>query len=703
MTQEWSPPQSWPQSEQTPYVDWWYKDLQNASDQGRFDAAKLPFAADDTASGLQRETLHVPTALHAGTAQQAGDTSQASQDALLAQFDPKVIGTIPKDTVLIAVIDTGIPLGHRRLRNPDGTTRVLAAWQQSASSAGQPGLPMGRELYAGNLNAQTENPALSINHLLSDHSGGNLAQPLDEDSFNRTAGLTDPAQTAGARDLDHTTSHGAHVLDLVAGVDPNDRANPLLTDSRLLVVNMPPQELFGYGGNFLALYADLALCRIITLAGALWTAQHGSAAGGYPLAINFSFGMQAGPKDGSSPWGQLIQSQLEKRHKNIAPTQLVIPAGNQNLMRCTARKLLGPSGTAHNGLDLDPTLSVPWRVKPGDQTPNFIEIWAKAQPNAKGTSLEAKPEHFELSITPPGLPERKLPTFADTGQVSSFGGFASVYCYAPFGQTRPHFVIALAPTDAPGLDRPLAPAGLWQVKVTYTGKGTQETTLNVQTDLSGVRGVTGGDISYFDDPNYRTHLETGRLRDSFTDYEYTRDCPPDGKGEPWNEQGPVQRKGTHNALAAWENEPETQVVTVVGGYRLSDGMPALYSSTFDGSTYRTNGRATPSALYPSEVAPFHTGVLAAGSKDGSVTTLRGTSMACGLATRDIALQMIRAAKDPDTEPAGNETWVATRAQTPRLIDKRKAGYGMVRAPETGRISRLGETDNLLPDPTAGTN
>ena len=55
--------------------------------------------------------------------------------------------TLPDDTVIVGVIDTGVALGHRAFRFSEGASRVIASWQQTArfEHQGQRYLPFGEE------------------------------------------------------------------------------------------------------------------------------------------------------------------------------------------------------------------------------------------------------------------------------------------------------------------------------------------------------------------------------------------------------------------------------------------------------------------------------------------------------------------------------------------------------------------------------
>ncbi len=665
---QWGKPKSWNAKKYTPYTRyWWDRSPLRARDD--FTKVEIPFH-----SGAETVTMSVPIPDFAANPDAIGADRQKPKGLQDAFSLAKGAKKLPRDTVIIGVVDTGIPLSHRRFRTPDGGTRFLAAWQQTAAwgTKKQKYLPFGRELY------QSE-----IDGLLAEF-GADLDGPIDEDAFNRAADLVEPNELFGLRDLEHSASHGAHVLDLAAGVDPTSPASKsdALLDCRIIAVNLPPMYIHGSAGNFLTIFAELAVERILRVADAIWEVQHGDTKGGFPVVINFSFGKQAGPKNGNTVWEQAIQEMIAERQQR-APTMIVMPAGNQNLARGNARKMLGKKGQTwppggKKADSLSPELEVPWRIQPNDQTANFLEVWFKSL--GSDDREEADPLDFKLFVTPPGEAELEVPSL-NAGQYSDLGAIARVYSYCPPGETRPHFIIAVNPTDTLSNDVTTGPAGLWTVRVIYSGDDPQEATICIQSDQAGISNSLYGMGSYFDHENYRAFLESGRIRDSYDE------C---GSREPWSEYGPVQRKGTQNALATWKD------AISISGYRLSDAKPVTFSSTFDGNRQRLVGKATPTVSYPTDISPSHYGLLAAGSKEGSIIAFQGTSMASALATRDLARVLADRSTNLPYDQKTAEAWLRKSWRPYRRISTLKTGAGVKPMPAFDRIARLGEEEAELP-------
>lgn len=665
----------------TPYQDWW---LKKEKQEGFVEF----FALNSQKQNLSRERLRL--FLPEEMVNQNPDIPDAwnieqVRDKLLHIKPP------PKDTVIVGIVDAGIAIGHRRLRMDDGSTRFLASWQQSATFDPQSALAYGHELFEPD-----------INQLLEKHSSGELSGNLDEEAFNRDAALVEPSKLKGQRELDYRAAHGAHVLDLAAGFDPQKTAPEDLSKCRIIAVNLPPRIVHGSAGNFLTMFAINAVERILFLADALWAVHYPEdRKRGFSVVINFSFGLLAGPKDGSSPWEQEIRALLEERdQKRGIPTRLVMPSGNDNLSRANARKLVGMEGEARTRggatYQVDPELNVDWRIHPSDHTSNFLEIWTRARERKTGEQAEeASPDKFMICVTPPGAKEQLVVPRLIPGQYSHLSDCARVYCYKPHGQKRAHFVICVAPTLSFDDKRAEAPAGLWKIGLTYPHPEVEgnkeivfEVTFTVQSDQSYHPHTLIGRQSYLDHDDYQVHDEKGHLLDSYGPEEDSRHLDPNM--EPWNVNGPVQRKGTHNALATFDE------VIVVGGYRISDGKPAIYSSTFDGNSKRIGGRETPSALFPTDDGTAHFGLLASGAKEGSVVALRGTSMASALATRAIAMEIARTPLDQRTGSFADNNWLKVcaddfRRRNTSLLryNALKQGAGPVQSSVSDRVPRFG--------------
>lgn len=545
---------------------------------------------------------------------------------------------VPREAVIVGVVDTGIALGHRAFRLPDGGSRIIAAWQQTAKWAadehggGQDFLPFGRELYARD-----------IERMIAGHT---YAGRLDEDAFNRAARLVEPEYPRGQRDLDFRAAHGTHVLDLAAGaLDDPEFARRV----RIILVNLPAQSLHGSAGNFLEFFAAFAIARIESLADALWAKQFpDEESSAFPVAVNFSYVMQAGPHNGARPLELMLRKMIRRRGR-YKPLSINVPIGNSNLNRGFARlENLQPDP----GVDKVPE-PLAWRLQPADMTSNFVEIWTDPERPAYDP---IRPEDFTLWITPPGMAPMRLPPPVDGGYCD-LGGFARVYArFVKYeneaelenAHCSTQFVICTSPTTVYSSDLPegatappQAPAGTWTIRLSC--RRPVDVSAYVQSDQASSRGRKNGLQSYFDDPAYRpwrddlpagiTPTRYGYGRDSFAQ-PYVNLAASDLEAG----QMPVLRRGTGNALTS------SFYVNSIAGYRLTDGAPALYSATPRPRFERKESdiQVMPIQMaYPTDEGPAHPGVLASGARDGTSVNFRGTSMASAMATRQVALAMLR--------------------------------------------------------------
>lgn len=578
---------------------------------------------------------------------------------------------LPEGTIIVGMIDDAIAIGHPRfqIRGADGTwrSRVLMAWQQDAVYR-DPAL-FGREISQREIEDALNDPNLSAS---SDPSA--LYRRLFPQPEGET--MSDIARTLMAR-----AGHGTHVGDLACGADP-DVASDMRDRVRMVTVGLPARASVGMSGTFLELYVVYAMRRIVEYADALWTHHHGDVPGGYPVVINLSYGQQAGAKTGTS----LIEQEfllLQERRKGLVPVELVMPAGNDNLTRSNMR------------WNVKSFLPIPWRILPGDQSSNFVEVWTDLQPE-DGQELP-----LQLKVIPPGVAPELVEwinpnLLGDEGSVEDYVFFSPSSADGPVKQKddlyrvylqvvdvpdvspdgisrtfvalaqeaaardrdggpenagagggvadpllrRQRYVVAVRPTLNHEKPDAVALAGEWEIQMQWaTLDGDveakqREVYMNVQVDQDMDSTSRTNFRSYFDNPPYRTHMPSGRTLDTYA-------YGPDEVGlaeageenlEPATWYWAVQRKGTQNSLA------NHKAVIAAAGYRASDGRPAPYSATYY-PTQRIPAaikglvRTAPTAAFPTDLSPSLPGIRAAGTHAGAQVRLQGTSFAAPQATR----------------------------------------------------------------------
>jgi subtilisin family serine protease len=247
---------------------------------------------------------------------------------------------------IIGVIDTGIDFRHPDFINPDGASRVYRLWDQGARAVPGSKVPYGREYTREQINA-------ALN------------------------GAT-PAADCVAADPD---GHGTHVCGIAAG---SGRARQthlgLAPDSDLIVVALSCTDSPTLGRSTHAFEAfDYVIDR----------------AGGRPLAINFSQGMNGGGHCGET----VLETGLDNfaRIPNVA---IIKSAGNEQLMRIHAGGVLRDGETRELKMD----------VRDSDQLDDVLEIWF------------ADEDKIGVELRPPGDDEECLVVRGDGGVFATAAG-----------------------------------------------------------------------------------------------------------------------------------------------------------------------------------------------------------------------------------------------------------------------------------------
>lgn len=501
---------------------------------------------------------------------------------------------------IVGVIDHAINIFHHRFQLVAGQeTRITYAWMQGGQfdeTAGET-VPFGREWTRDDINTALQNIGGDDDALL---------RQLDAD-FSRT----------GLHPLALRAAHGTHVLDLAAGMDPDQGMGG---DVPIIAVNLPPEVAREPTGSVLSLFFLQAFDYILQRARQIMEEVRAP----IPVYINFSFGLSGGMRGGR----HLVERAMDRgrdRHQSTPledvvghrPVEVFIPAGNRNMAR------------GHVASIGSPLIETVWQIQPGDPSANHMDIRIEV-----ATPLSTPV--LRLSLTRPGTDTAITTEFTSTGQArilrGDAGGELGRALLRSEGAVDDHGVhlfnlsIALAATDPGASEREALPPGGWGVTVEQTG------TVPIRMDAWILRDDTppgyrdNGRQSYFVDAQYREQDETGRLITS----------------DPEGITSGIQRQGTLNAIATAE------FPTVVGGVygQTPDGLATEAPRAVPYSaTPLPNRPLTPEVVEfsaPSERSLLRSGVLAAGTRSGSTVALNGTSVA--------APQVLRQAWE-DTEPA----------------------------------------------------
>lgn len=470
-------------------------------------------------------------------------------------------GSVPG---VVAIIDDGIALGHGNFRAPNGGTRIVSAWIMDAASNGMHEHGYGR--------------VLSRNEIDGYIAGATVPGGFDDGRFLSLSGLVDHS-----RDIEETVArafgHGTAVLDLFAGVPPG-APRDAAGSAPIVAVQFPSAQARDTSGAGLRPFIRDAL--IFVLARAAELAGKGPPP---PVVINLSYGLVAGPHDGTHQIERDI-AELLGPHDHV---HLVLPAGNSALTQCHGRFNLAPGEVA----------VADWLILPDDRTPSFAEIWPRGG-TGEGLAVRLETPDGDLSDwVEPGNDRAVLG--ADLAEVS-------MTAYASVGQRR-GFLAALSPSfdlTAPGR---VVAHGRWRIHLRNDGPGSQETDIWVQRDVGPFTGNLRGRQPILDSVDYLRFDELTDVRDR-------------------DQQPPVEitREGTINAMATGTH-PRTHVIGAwMGG---TGGRPAPYTSrTLEGGT-------KPALAGLGETSRVHRGVLAAGTMSPAVAGAGGTSMATAHVSRSL--------------------------------------------------------------------
>ena len=194
--------------------------------------------------------------------------------------------------ILVAIVDSGIDYSLWDFRNPDGTTRIRALWDQSIAGNPPAGYSIGTEYTQEQINEalsmvnQQERNQIVPSRDISGHgtavagiaagNGGQPGMPADEGNGNGIqAGM--PEDTGTSAGISYRSDSSA-VAEQYAGVAP---------ESELLIVKMGSPRADGFPRTTeLIQGVDYVIKKALELR--------------MPVAVNISFGNTYGPHDGSS-------------------------------------------------------------------------------------------------------------------------------------------------------------------------------------------------------------------------------------------------------------------------------------------------------------------------------------------------------------------------------------------------------------------
>jgi hypothetical protein len=402
-------------------------------------------------------------------------------------------------------------------------------------------------------------------------------------------------------------SHGAHVMDVLAGSVPTssrigpskpgvDRRDPPswapgrpagdpACDADVVFVQFPENCIRDATGVWLKSYVLDGIRYILSFADPNYT-DH--------VIINLSYGPTTGPHDGTAELEAALTALVAEYNGTHRKPRLeiVLPAGNAYLSE-------GHVDFVND--DEEPgEVEWTWRLPPDNTVLCFAEIWMD----------EADAEDVYVSLTSPS---------------------GVVYTPTPTAPPPP----GVDPPPA-GVDVPLVWGNqtMWQLHVDHTNIAPDHPTIapNTRAAESGdytikVAGIPENAHAHAyvarTDPNMG--VRTGAKRSCFVDsnWEQTRAAAAsctrvDGEFDKTGSL--VHRDGTLNGIATAKKHR----VRVAGGYILANGRKSTYSSA---GPARHGPRVGPDNVLPCDESYALEGIRAGGTRSGSVFRLIGTSTA----------------------------------------------------------------------------
>jgi hypothetical protein len=527
--------------------------------------------------------------------------------------------------VLIGVIDDGCPFtaAHfvKFISGAPAGTRVRGIWDQN----------QGRSPISVDSNTEFGEVLSDFNYGLeflrdSEPQGtGTRKIGLDDwiNLHSTTAGSVDEDgcyAEAGFNTLKRQRSHGAHVMDVLAGRVPTSarigRRDPPSWQSGtdpaagadVVFVQFPEDGIRDATGVWLKSYVVDGIYYILSFVDPSITPN---------VLINVSYGPTTGPHDGTAELESALTDLVTIYDGSPGKPKLEIflPAGNAYLSEghiAFVRK------TAAAPDDVEWT----WRIPPDNSVLCFAEVWMKTSNVATSVivTLISPSGLTSTSTTGPIPPPTGIP-------VPSFTG-----AYAPLAWgDNTVWLLAVEPTIAQSGFVP--EHGDWTIRVDGIGVHAQVHAYVARTDPNmGVR--SGARHSNFVDPKWE---KTRSAEASCTRVD----------GEFDKTGSLIRRDGTLNGIATAEDAS----VHVAGGYVIIDGRKSPYASAGPARNGPLALRKGPDFALPCDESYALQGIRAGGTRSGSVFRLIGTSAAAPQLAREVARGPLPPATNVPTSPS----------------------------------------------------
>lgn len=328
--------------------------------------------------------------------------------------------TLTGKGTVIAILDSGVDYTHPDFRNTDGSTRILAYWDQS--------LPFIHNHFSIN------NP-YNLGIIFSEEDLNQLLTGANNFSFFDSS--TPTALGSASESLspsEDSSGHGTHIAGICAGNGrvSNGKNQGVAPESSLIVVKLKNDASSVYSD-----YANLmmAVDFAVRFTNSLFL----------PLSINISYGSNDGSHTGNSLL-ELFMKQVSFYGKNI----ISVATGNEGRTRRHASLNIGASLTKNSYRK-----SLSFTIAPGERS-LYLEIW---QVFADDFSYELLSPSGSQSFTFPASPGIYTHMIADTTIYLTINNPTP---YQPFRQ----YFLSFNPNAS------FIPSGIWTLRITSipTGK-----------------------------------------------------------------------------------------------------------------------------------------------------------------------------------------------------------------------------------------
>ncbi len=500
---------------------------------------------------------------------------------------------------LLAVIDDGLGFLNERFQRsePGGAqTRVEGVFIQSIKQ-NPPGSPMvfGRTLSQADVQALIQEPDERA-----------VYKEINDSVFAHDT----------IRSTERSESHGSHIMDLAGGTDPNDPTDPM-REVPLVLVQLPPQIVDDTSGMQMVPHI---------LQGLHWILLQAMLLGKPRVVVNLSFGITAGPKDGTSLFATHVAFLINLADLFGIALDVVVPFGNDYQGRQIAAVKLPPEEKAL--LDV--------RLQSDDRAPSYVEI----RPDTT-----APLDHVALGLVAPDGTDIPAQTMAegDVRDIVYRGEVVGRMYHVPASQGRAaYLLIAFAPTSPVRDDAlpangqgPLIEPGSWRIVLADARGDGADLRLEIQRGdtMPGYR--QRGRQAYFDDPD---------------GYGYDMGVPgPTGnpvQGKSYTRLGPdayVTQDGTNSAFTVVTGALG-RFHTVGGAFlrRIDPTVSAFNQDPAVAAQYTSlntrAGRGVPTGGARSEHNRALAGLRATGVLSGSGARFAGSSAAAAVYSRSLIAQ-----------------------------------------------------------------